>query len=271
MSGQHFNLLRYYNHWDRYVRNWAYGEIPGQDYMPEPWWGWTPMEREDGSREELHCVVINMNPGKGGKLQTIPCMNCVTGCVAATDYSKSMARLRAHLEATERWHHKRRYTPIMKALGIEKGIVSDTLHYLGIELLPDHQIENFSEKVEEKAEEIYDYVLSFAARASMEITSPDSDESKNPLGDVVIMRAAPKYLDLIINKLNKAGDKYKDRIEKDTTPYPSDKQCPPSIYHFKGLSRKVYIACITGARNMLPISEIKAALERIDSIKKINQ
>lgn len=268
MSALQDNLATYYDYWDKYIRDWAYRkDDPDKKYIPEPWWGWTLKDNKDGKQEELHCVVINLNPGQGGKLQTKRCMNCMLGCVAATDYSKSMDLLREHLEPTERWHHKRRYTPIMNALGVNDNIPTDTRHYLGIELLPNHQIKNFSEEVEKKALEIFDYVLSFAAEASMNITSPNPIKTGISLRDTVIMRGAPKYLDSIIAKLNEAGHRFKDKIEKMEINNRDEKSSSPSFYHFKGLSRPVLIICITGARNNLPKSELDAALEILKSIK----
>lgn len=130
-------LEPHYQYWDNFVRRWRLGRYPRAPYLPEPWWGWHP-----DSGEELHSVVLNLNPGSGGRLQSRCCVACVMGCPGGNaSYSSAMTdgTLRTHLADTERWHHRRRYMPLMKALGAdEKDIAPDTRHHLSIELLPFH-------------------------------------------------------------------------------------------------------------------------------------
>lgn len=262
MSASQDTLASYYDFWDKQVRRWARSKSPDQEFMPEPWWGWTP-----GSKEPLHSVVINLNPGQGGKLQTKECMNCMLGCVAATSYSLSMNLLREHLEFTERWHRNRRYRPIMLALGVDKKEIAQTTHnHLSIELLPNHEIENFSEELEKKASEIYEKVLCFAAEASKLIEAKPYSNVDLNLQNIVLMRTSSKHLEKISNALEKQKSDHK--IQKQ---YSNSEYDLFNLENEKDL-KDVLFVCIKGTRNNFPGTEnLKKILKHIISIKNNKQ
>lgn len=100
--------------------------------------------------------------------------------------------LRLHLADTERWHHRRRYKPLMNALGAdEKEIAPDTRHHLGIELLPFHDDVDNRLYCRDNRDKVVSHTLRFAARASRLISSPRCATSETAtLRNIVIARCA---------------------------------------------------------------------------------
>ena len=76
-------MINFWDYWDSFIRNYLqslpsticvngwpvplgnYGnQNPSKDYLPEPYWGWTP-----DNDSELKAVFLNLNPGEGGNYQ----------------------------------------------------------------------------------------------------------------------------------------------------------------------------------------------------------
>ena len=163
-------LAPYFKHYDSLVSDWLSGDASlREDYMPEPWWGWSC------NGKPLHAVVINLNPGEGGELQSRGCISCTFG--PDFHYRKSMAAgsLAAHLPDTARWHRNKRELPILKALSVVDGkhrdkTVTLSENTLCIEAYPFHsKTFNDSQAKEywlENPETNFWKFISFAAVAS---------------------------------------------------------------------------------------------------------
>ncbi len=110
-------LAPYFKHYDTLVSDWLSGKA--SHYMPEPWWGWSC------NGKPLHAVVINLNPGEGGELQSRRCISSAFG--SDFHYRETMANgtLAAHLPDTTRWHRNKRELPILKAMSVVEGKYRD--------------------------------------------------------------------------------------------------------------------------------------------------
>lgn len=251
-------LEPHYRYWDNLVRLWRLGKYPRAPYLPEPWWGWHP-----DSGEELHSVVLNLNPGSGGRLQSRCCMACVMGCPGGnTSYSSAMTdgTLRAHLADTERWHHRRRYKPLMNALGAdEKAIAPDTRHHLSIELLPFHDDKDNQIYCRDYRDKVVRHALHFAARASRLISSPRcAQEAPASLCDMVIARCA---VDKIIEI---AGAE--NITDRSTMPADNGKIKVETFRLKKAEFSDVLFVSLSGARNSFPSPEsLKVILKSINN------
>lgn len=251
-------LQTHYHYWDNFVRLWRLGSYACAPYLPEPWWGMTP---ESG--EELHSVVLNLNPGPGGRLQSRCCVSCALGGPdSSAPYSGAMAdgSLRDHLADTERWHHRRRYVPLMKALGVaEKDIAPDTRHHLSIELLPFHDAEANRIYCRDSCDGVLRHALRFAALASRLISPPPSaPEDAASLRCMVIARCAVDRIidaageEAITGRTTVAADKGKIRVE---------------TFRLKedGFSDVLFVS-LSGAHNSLPAHKsLKAILKTINN------
>jgi len=221
-----YNLTKYYNYWDDFVDLWfkkshisnltPYPWTNPSDkkcpisnnnttindsinYLPEPWWGY------DGSVDvELHSVVINFNPGQGGKAQL---KNIIKG-----EYHGSYARdivNNSALPATRSWHLNRRALPILDSLNRLKYIhtpygahnIYGLQNHLSIELIPWHTAKASSNKeywnyLEKNIEAVYHHSICFAADMSRIIAN-------NKLRNVVILRMNGTCTNRIINYLDR--------------------------------------------------------------------
>lgn len=233
-------ILQDYSHWDEFIRLWKLRARPDAPYLPEPWWGWHP-----ASGEKLHSVVVNLCPGPGGKLQSRACISCASGCgISGLSYSAAMlcGALRAHLADTERWHHRRRYRPLMLALGLsEEHISPDTRHHLSIELAPYHSdsARLNSDYLAHNAEDVFEHVLCFAARAAQLID--------NKLYNIVVVRAMySKIRDVVGDRISEAKE-YREIGEEKVS---------FDIFHLNCEELKgVRFVCLSGAHNHLPASK----------------
>lgn len=251
-------LKPHYNYWDNFVRLWRLGRYPRAPYLPEPWWGWHP-----DSGEELHSVVLNLNPGSGGRLQSRCCVACVMGCPGGNaSYSSAMTdgTLRLHLADTERWHHRRRYKPLIKALGAdEKEIAPDTRHHLSIELLPFHDDVDNRLYCRDNRDKVLSHALRFAACASRLISSPLCvSEGAASLRNIVIARCA---VDKIIEI---AGA---ENITDISTVPAGNSKIKAERFRLKeaGFSDVLFVS-LSGARNNLPSPEsLKEILKTINN------
>ena len=114
--------LSFYEYWEDFIeewynngnatpnptpKGWTNPNDPkynmSSDYLPEPWWG------NDGNKT-LHSVVINFNPGEGGKEQekkNLPYIN---------SYANDIVNPCNVLCKTCQWHWNNRAIPIFQAL-----------------------------------------------------------------------------------------------------------------------------------------------------------
>lgn len=251
-------LEPHYQYWDNFVRLWRLGRYPRAPYLPEPWWGWHP-----DSGEELHSVVLNLNPGSGGRLQSRCCVACVMGCPGGNaSYSSAMTdgTLRAHLADTERWHHRRRYKPLMNALGADENeIAPDTRHHLSIELLPFHDDADNRLYCRDDRDKVVRHALRFAARASR-LVSPRLrvPEGAAPLRNIVIARCA---VDKIIEI---AGAE--NITDRSTMPAGNSKIKAERFRLKEDEFSDVLFVSLSGARNSLPSPEsLKEILKTINN------
>ena len=248
-------ILQHYDHWDNFVRLWKIGARPDAYYMPEPWWGWHP-----AANESLQSVVINLSPGRGGKLQSPVCMACTLGCgIGALSYSAAMFGnvLRTHLADTERWHHQRRYLPLMKALQLPNHLLApDTRHHLSIELAPYHSNSDRlnREYMLSNKEDVFEHALCFAARAARLICTD--------LKNIVMVRAVYGKIrevvgDLISEPQAESRDTEKGKVSFD-------------IFHLNCEELKdVSFVCLSGAHNSLPCYEkLNETINYIHELKK---
>ena len=252
------SLAPHYRYWDNLVKLWRLGKYPRAPYLPEPWWGWHP-----DSGEELHSVVLNLNPGSGGRLQSRCCMACVMGCPGGnTSYSSAMTdgTLRAHLADTERWHHHRRYKPLMNALGAdEKKIAPDTRHHLSIELLPFHDDADNLLYCRDNRDGVISHALRFAASASRLISPPRCvPEGAASLRNIVIARCA---VDKIIEI---AGAE--NITDRSMMPADNGKIKVETFRLKEAEFSDVLFVSLSGARNNLPSPEsLKEILKSINN------
>lgn len=166
-----FSLQEYFDFWDAFVEHWKvnqnditwnqslsispsnpliniwnneckfyfpsgiYGDkeltTPTINYLPEPYWGYTPQNRKD-----LDVVIINYNPGKGDENQLFK-------NVTLSKYSDYVTqevlgyvnKLRVNQWGTSDWHWKNRGQKLAQS----KGFNNLTLqNILSIELVPWH-------------------------------------------------------------------------------------------------------------------------------------
>lgn len=237
------DLQPHFSYWDNFVRQWRLGQNPHELFLPEPWWGWTL-----GS-EPIHSVVVNLNPGRGGRLQSRCCVYCVMGeCNGSSSYSSAMAdgTLRSHLADTEKWHYNQRYKPLMKALGAnEKELPSDSRNHLSIELLPFHDHKDHKRYLRENREDVIQHSIFFAAAASRIIEAPACAPCcENPLRNKVIIRSDFSRLrEIVKEEILKEFNSFspqnsKIKVETFRLSYP---ECD-----------EVLFVCLSGAHNHLP-------------------
>ena len=211
-------ILKPYNHWDEFIRLWKIGARLDAPHLPEPCWDWHP-----ASREPLHSVVVNLSQGAGGKLQSQVCMAYALGCgMGAMSYSAAMlcGAVRMHLAETERWHYRRRYLPLIHALGFtdDNKLSPDTRHHLNIELAPYHSDSPLlnSEYLADNKEDVLEHVLCFAARASRFI---ENDIENHGLKNIVIVRAVySKIREVVDDRISEPQKKYA-KVDKEKVSY----------------------------------------------------
>lgn len=223
------SLKAHYDYWDRFVqewieyniictspnwkdystlKEWAYPKFnndctpfnkglndPTIHYLPEPWWG------NDGTHP-LHSVIINFNPGNGGKVQYNNDLN-------NSEYSAYVnAHIRDYISYIQRnpnqkipdnkdflqtcdWHYSRRakwiYEAITPIYGCSNYQLSNNLslhNHLSVELIPWHSksaTSDFHKYVASNRNAIFEHSVKFAAEASKCINNPT-------LRNVVIVR-----------------------------------------------------------------------------------
>lgn len=213
-------LKAHYDYWDRFVqewieyninctspnwknystlKEWAYPKFnndctpfnkglndPTIQYLPEPWWG-------NNGMHPLHSVVINFNPGEGGKVQYNNDLN-------NSGYSTYVnAHIRDYISYIQRnpkqkisnnndflqtcdWHYSRRakwiYEAITPIYGCSNYQLSNNLslhNHLSVELIPWHSksaTSDFHRYVATNRNAIFEHSVKFAAEASKCINNP---------------------------------------------------------------------------------------------------
>ncbi len=168
--------------------------------------------------------------------------------------------LRLHLADTEHWHHRRRYLPLMKALGAdEKEIAPDTRHHLSIELLPFHDDEDNRSYCRDNRDGALRHALQFAARASrLILPSPCAPEEPASLRNIVIARCA-------VNKIIEiAGTEA--FTERTTVPAEKGKINVGTFRLKEAEFSDVLFVTLSGARNSLPSHKsLKEILKTINN------
>lgn len=236
----------HYKFWDEYVSGWLNGEIK-TDYLPEPWWGWTPE-----SCLPLRSVVISLHPGKGGSPQKRDKIKTVIG---QSSYRKAMGGgdsilLRKHLERTDKWHLSNRAKPILSRLSLPlKDCVAN---HLSIELSPIHDStsKNVEKFVSDNFENVVNHTLLFAADASREIEGPLK-------GTVIVRCSATRFFRMFKYLGIKNCNSDPELIR---SPYIFNIPRP----EFEGVT----FVCVWGARNFLPKKDLNKI---INNLKNNNQ
>lgn len=239
-------LYPHYKYWDEYVLNWLNGEIK-TDYLPEPWWGWTPE-----SRLPLRSVVISLHPGKGGSPQERDKIKAVIG---QTSYRKAMdggvsSLLRNHLERTDKWHSSNRANPIISRLSLPlKDCVTN---HLSIELSPIHDStsKNVEKFVSDNFENVVNHTLLFAADAARDIEGPLK-------GTVIVRCSASRFFEMFKNLGIKNCDSGPELIR---SPYRFNITRP----EFEGVT----FVFVWGARNFLPKKDLNEIINNLKNNKQ---
>ena len=230
-------------YWDYYIARWLDSDCPCCTYLPEPWWGWTPTCGAD-----LHCVVINLNPGVGGEKQRRETMKSILGYKS---YSTAMEddSLAMHLSETENWHLTKRAEPILSRLEFASSIKI----YLGIELSPlhSHSSAGVGDYVLDHHHEVKNYVLLFAALASGMIAETE------PLHNKVIARCSPKLFYTLFEKEIQNKINNKEELAKS----------PRSFFLKSPFLENIEFICVSGAHNNLPKGDLDKIIEQSNITK----
>lgn len=228
-------IQRHYDHWDDYVSRWIMCDMSCYSHLPEPWWGWSPL-----NGKPLHSVVINLNPGKGGSRQTRDSLRPVLG---DQTYSEAMhsGTLPGYLSQTHAWHSSHRAKSILSRLpGFDISDMDCISHHLSIELSPLHSVtsKEVDSYVAANLDDVLGHSLLFAAEASRLI--------EGPLHGVVIVRcSARRFLKMFRNCGITTSSQEQDASK---SPF----WCRFDAPGFEGVN----FVCLWGARNNLPTKDI---------------
>ncbi|MBD5177676.1 MAG: hypothetical protein HDT04_03515 [Bacteroidales bacterium] len=239
-------LQRHYDYWDDYVSQWFRCNKPGCSYLPEPWWGWSPL-----NGKPLHSVVINLNPGKGGSRQTLDSLHSVLENQTYNEAIHSDA-LPEHLPETHAWHSSHRAKSILSRLsGLYISDKDYILHHLSIELSPLHTetSSDVDSYVAANLDDILEHSLLFAAEASRLV--------EGPLRGVVIVRcSARRFLKMFRNR---GITKISHKQDASKSPF----WCRFNAPGFEGVN----FVCVWGARNNLPTKDIEEIIHHNNNLK----
>ncbi len=209
-------------------------------FFPEPWWG------NDGTHD-LHSVVINYNPGKGGDIQNANKTPNIQKITSYGDFIKNNVSAYIHgkssvspyLKDTCNWHNKKRAGRIFIALNkILKPYVQYKLNlhnHLSVELIPWHTSSvnnNFHEYVAENRYVIFENCIKFAAESAARILNPI-------LRNVVIVRMSSGAFKQCLGGIG--GFNY---LRKETN-IKSGNYC---FYEFTQIPNIIFV-CIWGSRS----------------------
>ncbi|MDE6370808.1 MAG: hypothetical protein K2K92_04900 [Duncaniella sp.] len=237
-------LQRHYDYWDDYVSHWFMCDKSCCSYLPEPWWGWTPL-----NGNALHSVVINLNPGKGGIDQTRERLASILG---NRTYGEAMhsGALPEHLPETHAWHSNHRAKSILSRLTDldipDKDCIS---HHLSIELSPLHSVtsQEVDSYVAANLDDVLEHSLLFAAEASRHI--------EGPLRRVVIVRCSARRFMRI----------FKNYVITPCSPEQNFRESPYWCRIDAPGFGDVDFVCVWGARNNLPKKDIEKIINTINN------
>lgn len=160
------------------IRNSDLNADPSFDYLPEPYWGWTP-----NSGKDLKYVVVNYNPASGGVNQYIQSENVrkienysdyvfkqISGYV---NFKNGLTNLIPTQYDTTNWHFIHRSKRL--AQSSESVITQDFLSigsYLGIDLVPWHtkNVSSLNGYLQANFDSIKKWSLNFAIEAAKHVT-----------------------------------------------------------------------------------------------------
>ena len=241
-------LQQHYDYWDDYVSHWFRCDMSCCPHLPEPWWGWSPL---NGCA--LLSVVINLNPGKGGAVQTRDSLRPILG---NKTYSEAMhsGDLPKQLPETHAWHSNHRAKSILSRLADldfpDKDCIS---HHLSIELSPLHSVtsQEVDTYVATNLADVLEHSLLFAAEASRLV--------EGPLHGVVIVRcSARRFLKMFRN------------CGITTRSHEQDYSKSPYWCRFDAPGfEDVKFVCVWGARNNLPKNNIEEIINTINNNLKV--
>lgn len=169
-------------------------DIITHEFLPEPWWGYSDCT------ESLHSVVVNFNPGKGGKDQfrnQFIKYNSYRRFISdrVLNYLTEPTITKNWLWATSNWHYKNRAKCLFDITPDIPWNEKFLNNHLSIELIPWHS-PNFNQDVvgyaKKNLSSIIKYSIAFAVEASKIIKN-------EVLQNVVIFRCSLNRLKSIFD------------------------------------------------------------------------
>lgn len=275
-------IQQHYNYWEQFIFYWLNdlpiinlgwhnpndipllnslyrNNGPGPDYssyyLPEPWWGWS-----NDKSKPLHSVVINFNPGGGGRLQERWSIKQVYDGSYACDIVNNPKVL----PQTRKWHNNNRAVPILNALGLQSTKNNSQIeNHVSIELLPWHTASASNNPgywfyLEQNIKEVYNHCISFAAELSRIIDKPT-------LNRVVILRMNEEVANRIIDLLKTIDVNVMNKTQINTNLSNGGRYFCFKISTFPD----VLFASIWGthSRNGFPQSDLKKIFENFKFLK----
>lgn len=137
-------------------------------YLPEPWWG-------NNGIHVLNSVVINYNPGGGGKIQGFHHAASLFGNVDYQSFANNeVTGVSSHFAATNSWHKGKRARRIFNTLtriGIPLHGHHNLQNHLSIELIPWHTPNSLTigPYINANLQEIFNNCIIFSANESLRI------------------------------------------------------------------------------------------------------
>jgi hypothetical protein len=224
------------------------------EYIPEPYWGWTPEKRT-----KLKMVVVNYNPASGGPIQHINSANVQSiksyseyvaeqlndFIIFRKDSKKPKLKNKPIQYETTKWHYTNRANKLIKVID-EKYSNDDNSecidYYLGIDLVPWHtkNVTALNGYLQQNFSSIKMWSLNFAMEAS-----------KNVIGllqnKVIVRTNLTTFKELFRNEFDSGF--FKEDIK-----YPKEKK--PNNDNFQKIAIKdqndIAIYLLWGKRNSLP-------------------
>lgn len=231
------------------------------EYVPEPYWGWTPELKTD-----LEFVVVNYNPASGGEHQHRNSKNIcsikkyseyvkqqIIDYVNCKNNSKSP---RPSQYETTNWHFNNRAKKLAELNSKKVSNDNSSIkNYLGIDLVPWHtkNVNSLNGYLEEHFKSIQNWSLNFAIQAAQEIKS----ESK--LKNKVIVRTNLKTFKELFKNEFQNGKLFIEGESKTTNKGNND-----NYQQIKINGSEVTLILLWGMRNSLPTKEF---MEQILNLK----
>jgi len=230
------------------------------EYIPEPYWGWTPNLKTD-----LKFVVVNYNPASGGEQQHRSSIDISS----IKDYSRYVfQQLNDYLNCKENsklpkptqyettnWHFKNRANKLaqLNSSSLTKTDYTKIRNYLGIDLVPWHtkNVSALNGYLESNFPSIKKWSLDFAIEASKKVTS----ELKNK---VIVRTNLTTFKNLFRNEFDKKiftlGDSKKE----------TQKNNNDNFQEIKINWSEVSIILLWGMRNSLPTKEFLKQILKVE-------